>query len=77
MRALAVSSAVVSVREARREQAARAVEQRQAVGELVVEVVAALGQHLAGVSVTSVEAAVDVGGGRRQSGVLQDVAVHL
>ena len=35
--------AIVAVRVARREQAAGAVEQRQAVGEFVVEVMAALG----------------------------------
>lgn len=69
-----VSSAVVSVRKAWREQAAGAVEQCQAVGELVVEVVAPLGQHL---SVAAVDAAVDVGSIWRQSGVLQNVAVHV
>lgn len=48
-----------------------AVEQRQAVGHLVVQVVAALGQHGAAVAV-AVEAA-----GPGQRGVLQHVTVHL
>ena len=77
VRVLAVAGAagqraVVAVRE----QAAGAVEQRQAVGEFVVEVVAALGQHGAAVPVAAVDAAVDAAGAG-QRGVLQDVAVHL
>lgn len=51
--------------------AARAVEQSQAVGHLVVQVVAALRQHGAAV-VVAIDAA-----GSRQTSILQHVAVHL
>lgn len=68
--------AVVAVWVAAGVQAAGAVEQRQAVGEFMMEVVAALRQDGAAVAVAPVHAAVDVGGaGQRR--VLQDVAVHL
>lgn len=68
--------AVVAVGVSGREQAAGAVEQRQGVGQLVVQVVAALGQQRAAVAVAAVHAAVDAARAG-QRGVLQHVAVHL
>lgn len=68
--------AIVAVWVARCVQAAGAVEQCQAIGQFMMEVVAALRQDGAAVAVAPVDAAVDVGGaGQRR--VLQDVAVHL
>lgn len=56
--------------------APRPVQQRQAVGHLVVEVWAAGGRHGSPVPVPAVDAAVDPAGAR-QGGVLQNVPVHL
>lgn len=81
MRVIALPSvagqgAVVAVRVARGVKATGAVEQRQAIGQFVMEVVAALRQDGATVTVATMHGAVDVGGaGQRR--VLQDVAVHL
>ena len=68
--------AIVAVWVARRVHADRAVQQCQAVWQLVVEVMTALGQHGPVVPVAPVDAPVDATGARK-SGVLQDVAVHL
>ena len=68
--------AIVAVWVARRVHCDRAVQQCQAVCQLVVEVMTALGQHGPIVPVAPVDAAVDATGGR-QSGVLQNVAIHL
>lgn len=73
---VAGQSAVVAAWVARVVQAAGAVEQRQAVGQFVMEVVAALREDRAAVAVATVHAAVDVGGAG-QGRVLQDMAVHL
>lgn len=76
LRGVAGQGAVVAVWVARGVQATGAVEQRQAIGEFMMEVVAALRQDGATVAVATVHAAVDVGGARQRR-VLQDVAVHL
>lgn len=73
---VAGQGAVVAVWVARGVQATSAVEQRQAIGEFMMEVVAALRQDGAVVAEATVHAAVDVGGAR-QCRVLQDVAIHL
>lgn len=73
---VAGQGAVVAVWVAPGVQAAGAVEQRQAIGEFMMEVVAALRQDGAAVAVATVHAAVDVGGAWQRR-VLQDVAVHL
>lgn len=68
--------AIVAVWVARRVQAASAVEQRQAIGQFMMEVVAPLRQDGAAVAVTPVDAPVDAGGAGER-GVLQHMAVHF
>lgn len=68
--------AIVAMRVARRVQTACAVEQRQAIGQFMMEVVATLRQDGAAVAVAPVDAPVDASGAGER-GVLQHMAVHL
>lgn len=76
MRVLAVPVAVgQGAIVAARVEATGAVEQRQAIGKFVVEVVASLGNECT-VAVPPRDAAVDAAGAR-QRGVLENMAIHF